>query len=201
MSELISERIREHAERLRLTHLAENAEQLIARAEGEQRGYRELLDLALEEELGVREGRRFVNALKLSGLPHHKGLDDFDFAFQRLARRPRVRPPAAPPEPQPRPETSGRSVVRTISSNGSVSFAGTDYRVGNAHRGEQVEVRIVGDAVEISRAGELLKSCPVRHDRFKEHGAYATPSGRPERSNASPFSTVRRRNTATGANA
>jgi DNA replication protein DnaC len=30
----------------------------------------------------VREGRRFRNALKLSGLPHHKTLDCFDFAFQ-----------------------------------------------------------------------------------------------------------------------
>jgi DNA replication protein DnaC len=82
MSELVSERIREHAERLRLTHLAENAEQLIARAEEAEMGYRELLDLVLEEEVGVREGRRFRNALKLSGLPHHKGLDEFDFAFQ-----------------------------------------------------------------------------------------------------------------------
>jgi DNA replication protein DnaC len=82
MSELVSERIRDHAERLRLTHLAESAEALIARAEEGQMGYREFLDLALEEELGVREGRRFVNALKLSGLPHHKGLDEFDFAFQ-----------------------------------------------------------------------------------------------------------------------
>ena len=82
MSELLAERIREHAERLRLMHLAENAEQLVARAEEAEMGYRELLDLVLEEELGVREGRRFVNALKLSGLPHHKGLDEFDFAFQ-----------------------------------------------------------------------------------------------------------------------
>ena len=82
MSELLTDRIREHAERLRLTHLAETAEQLIARAEEAEMGYRELLDLALEEELGVREGRRFRNALKLSGLPHHKSLDEFDFAFQ-----------------------------------------------------------------------------------------------------------------------
>jgi DNA replication protein DnaC len=36
----------------------------------------------LEEELGLRESRRFRNALKLSGLPHHKTLDEFDFAFQ-----------------------------------------------------------------------------------------------------------------------
>jgi transposase InsO family protein len=117
-----------------------------------------------------------------------------------LARRPRVRPPAAPPAPRPRPETSGRSVVRMVSSNGSVSFAGMDYRVGNAHRGEQVEVRLVGEAVEISKDGELLKSWPARHDRFKEHGAYSTPSGRPARSNASPFSRAERRNTATEAN-
>jgi hypothetical protein len=109
-----------------------------------------------------------------------------------LARRRRVRPPAAPPAPRPRPETSGRSVVRMVSSNGSVSFAGMDYRVGNAHRGEQVEVRLVGEAVEISKDGELLKSCPARHDRFKEHGAYSTPSGRPARSNASPFSSCRK---------
>ena len=82
MSELVGERIRDHAERLRLMHLAENAEALIARAEESSLGYRELLDLVLEEELGVREGRRFTNALKLSGLPHRKGLDSFDFAFQ-----------------------------------------------------------------------------------------------------------------------
>jgi len=82
MSELVSERIRAHAERLHLAHLAESAEVLIARAEEGSLGYREFLDLALEEELGVREGRRFRNALKLSGLPHHKGLDEFDFAFQ-----------------------------------------------------------------------------------------------------------------------
>lgn len=60
MSELLTERIREHAERLRLTHVAESAEQLIERAENEQMGYREFLDLALEEEVGVRERRRLV---------------------------------------------------------------------------------------------------------------------------------------------
>lgn len=95
MSELLADRIREHAERLRLTHLAETAEQLIARAEAEEMGYRELLDLALEEELGVREGRRFRNALKLSGLPHHKGLDEFDFAFQPQLDARRVKDLAA----------------------------------------------------------------------------------------------------------
>jgi len=42
----------------------------------------DLFGVLLEEEVGLREGRRFRNALKLSGLPHHKTLDTFDFAFQ-----------------------------------------------------------------------------------------------------------------------
>lgn len=82
MSELVTDRIKTHAERLRLTHIAESADALIERAEKQEMGYREFLDLALEDEVGVREGRRFANALKLSGLPHHKGPDEFDFAFQ-----------------------------------------------------------------------------------------------------------------------
>ena len=82
MSELVATRIREHAERLRLAHLAEGLDSLVDRAEQQTMGYLDFLDLVLEEEVGVREGRRFRNALKLSGLPHHKGLDAFDFAFQ-----------------------------------------------------------------------------------------------------------------------
>lgn len=82
MSELVSARIRDHAGKLGLTHLVETIDQLAERAETEQLGYLGFLDLLLEEELGLRESRRFRNALKLSGLPHHKTLDEFDFAFQ-----------------------------------------------------------------------------------------------------------------------
>lgn len=82
MSELVAARIVAHATRLGLTHLADVAGDLVTRAESAQMGYLEFLDLLLEEELGLREGRRFRNALKLSGLPHHKTLEQFDFAFQ-----------------------------------------------------------------------------------------------------------------------
>lgn len=82
MSMLTSDRVREHATRLGLTHLPETLEQVLARAEDAQMGYLDFIDLLLEEEVGHREGRRFRNALKLSGLPHHKSLDEFDFAFQ-----------------------------------------------------------------------------------------------------------------------
>ena len=82
MSELVTTRVRDHALRLGLPHLSEHLETLVDRAEADTMGYREFVDLLLGEELGLREGRRLRTALKLSGLPHHKTLDEFDFAFQ-----------------------------------------------------------------------------------------------------------------------
>ena len=67
-----------------LTYIAEVDTQLVDRAEDADMGYLDLIDLLLEEELGQRDARRFRHALNVSGLPHHKTLDefDFDFAFQ-----------------------------------------------------------------------------------------------------------------------
>ena len=36
----------------------------------------------LESEVGVLEGRRYAQRLKMAGLPHHKTLDEFDASFQ-----------------------------------------------------------------------------------------------------------------------
>jgi len=82
MSELTVDRIRANADRLGLAHLADAITELVDRAQATQMGYLDFLDLLLEEEAGMREARRFTNALKLSGLPHHKRLDEFDYAFQ-----------------------------------------------------------------------------------------------------------------------
>jgi hypothetical protein len=65
-----------------------------------------------------------------------------------------------------------------------VSFAGENYRVGNAFRRRQVQVAVVGDTVEISIGKELIRVHPARHDRTREHGALANPGGRPRRINA-----------------
>jgi DNA replication protein DnaC len=54
----------------------------VDRAEGAKLGYREFLDLVLESEVGVLDGRRYAARLKLSALPHHKTLDEFDCSFQ-----------------------------------------------------------------------------------------------------------------------
>jgi len=89
-----------------------------------------------------------------------------------------------------RPASSGPTVVRKVDPTGYVSFAGTGYFVSSRLRGEQVEVRIVGDTVEISQHGKLLRTRPAKHDRAKEHGAFSTPKGRPHRSNAAQYSTA-----------
>jgi len=82
MPELITERIRRNATELRLGGIAAEADELIDRAQAEQLGYREFLDLVLECEVAVLEDRRYQSRLKMAGLPHHKTLEDFDVAFQ-----------------------------------------------------------------------------------------------------------------------
>ncbi|MGH3499522.1 MAG: IS21-like element helper ATPase IstB [Nocardioidaceae bacterium] len=82
MSELVTTRITTQATKLGLTHLADNLAELVARAEADTLGYLDFLDLIIGEETGRKEGRRFRSALRMSGLPHDKTLDDFDFTFQ-----------------------------------------------------------------------------------------------------------------------
>ncbi len=92
-----------------------------------------------------------------------------------LARRYAARAPARPP-------TAGRTVTRKVDSSGNISFAGACYRVGNAHKGESVQVAVVGDTVQISIGGKIVRTHESRHDPAKEHGAFAIPRGRPRRS-------------------
>jgi DNA replication protein DnaC len=82
MSELITARIAANAARLGLPGIAADPAALAARAEQAQMGYLDFLDLTLGEEAGLKDSRRARAALNSSGLPHHKTLDEFDFAFQ-----------------------------------------------------------------------------------------------------------------------
>ena len=86
--------------------------------------------------------------------------------------------------PRPRQATVGQSVTRKVDSSGGVSFAGYAYKVGMRHVRRQVQVAIVGEQVEISAGGEVLRVHPIRHDRSRENGAFANAGGRPSRSNA-----------------
>jgi len=82
MAELITQRIRRNAAELKLHGICEDPDELVDRAEAAQLGYREFLDLILETEVGVLDGRRYQARLKMAGLPHHKTLDEFDLSFQ-----------------------------------------------------------------------------------------------------------------------
>jgi transposase InsO family protein len=85
----------------------------------------------------------------------------------------------APRAGRARPPSSGMTVVRAVDSGGSVSFAGSSYRVGRSWGGRSVDVAIVAGSVQISEHGTVIRVHQIRHDRAKEHGAFATPNGRP----------------------
>ena len=92
--------------------------------------------------------------------------------LQRSARprttTPRARRPAA-----------GPSVTRVADANGSISFAGTMYRAGRMWARRPITVTLVGGSVQLAVDGKVVRIHAARHDRAKEHGAFATPNGRP----------------------
>jgi transposase InsO family protein len=117
------------------------------------------------------------------------GLVEIHHGGVLIATHARRHPPDKEPIPRRRPNrrrpaTTGELVTRKVDGSGSISFAGWPYRVGNPYRHRHVEVAIVGDTVQISFEGRLVKTHPIRHDRSKEHGAFANPGGRPRRINA-----------------
>jgi transposase InsO family protein len=75
--------------------------------------------------------------------------------------------------------TKGDVVSRSVDNSGSISFAGTSYRAGNAYKGQLAGVRLVGDTVQITINGDLIRTHKARHDRSKEFGALAMPHGKP----------------------
>jgi len=91
----------------------------------------------------------------------------------RMDRRAKASHPSQP--------TTGGEVLRKVDTWGSVSFAGTGYRVGNRYAGQIVGVRVVADTIQITQDGLLLRTHRARHDKAREFGALANPGGRPRR--------------------
>jgi len=93
---------------------------------------------------------------------------------ERMDRRSKVTKPARP--------TKGNEVLRRVDPKfGALSFAGTSYRVGNRYCGMLAGVRLVGDTVQITIDGQLVRTHKARHDKAKEFGALAQPNGKPRR--------------------
>ena len=82
---------------------------------------------------------------------------------------------------RPAPPTKGAEVLRIVDKHGSISFAGTGYRVGNRFIGSTIGVRLVSDTVQLTLDGTLLRTHRARHDRSKEFGALAQPNGKPRK--------------------
>ena len=86
--QLLLERLHTNLTRLRLPHLRERLDETLARAEQDGYSYLQLLDTLFEEEVAGKEQRRIDTALRSSGLPYLKSLDEFDFTAQpQLDRR------------------------------------------------------------------------------------------------------------------
>lgn len=107
---------------------------------------------------------------------HHRGvlvatharrhLPEDDVRFTDLPKVARARP------------SLGDVVYRTVDTSGAVSFAGTSYRAGNRFKGRVAGVRLVGDTVQVTIDGDLVRTHKARHDRSKEFGALAQPQGK-----------------------
>jgi len=78
---LVLDRIESNLTRLRLPRIREILQGVIKSAE-DQKSYMSFLDGLLEEEVAQKEQRRIEIALKISGLPFIKSIDEFDFTFQ-----------------------------------------------------------------------------------------------------------------------
>ena len=91
MSEsLVADRIESNLTRLRLPRIREVIESVIEMAEEQGKSYLSFLDELLEEEVASKEQRRIETALKISGLPFIKSIDEFDFTFHPNLDRQRV---------------------------------------------------------------------------------------------------------------
>ena len=91
MSEsLVLDRIYGSLARLRLPRIAEILEPLLGSAEADSKSYLAFLDELLQEEVAQKEQRRVETALKISGLPFRKTIDEFDFTFQPKLDRQKI---------------------------------------------------------------------------------------------------------------
>jgi DNA replication protein DnaC len=79
---LIMDRIGSNLSRLKLSKINEVIACIAKTAEEEGKSYLTFLDELLEEEVMAKEQRRIETALKISGLPFMKSIDEFDFTFQ-----------------------------------------------------------------------------------------------------------------------
>jgi len=87
---LVLDRIESNLTRLRMPRIGEILERVLKTAEKQDKSHLSFLDELLEEEVAAKEQRRIETALRISGLPFIKSIDEFDFTFQPRLNRQKV---------------------------------------------------------------------------------------------------------------
>lgn len=87
---LVLERIYASLTRLRLPRIAEVLEEILRAAEEKGKSYLCFLDELLQDEVAQKDQRRIETAIKTSGLPFIKTIDEFDFTFQPKLDRQKI---------------------------------------------------------------------------------------------------------------
>jgi DNA replication protein DnaC len=88
MEQLITERLQDNLNRLKLSRAAEILDGVVIEAEKNESSYLAFLDHLLEEEVAAKEKRRIHTAMKTAGLPSAKTIEEYDFSFHpRLDRK------------------------------------------------------------------------------------------------------------------
>jgi DNA replication protein DnaC len=82
MSALTHERVTERLRRLRLGHVADRLDALLADAAKNERTFLDFLDVVLAEEVASKQRKRLAMGLQIAHFPSVKTLETFDFAFQ-----------------------------------------------------------------------------------------------------------------------
>ena len=87
---MLLDRIESNLTRLALAQDQGNFEACSANASETGKSHLNFLDELLEEEVAAKEQRRIETAIKISGLPFIKSIDEFDFTFQPNLDRQKV---------------------------------------------------------------------------------------------------------------
>ncbi len=79
---LVMDHIESNHARLKLLRIHEVLGGLAKTVEEQGKSYLSFLDELLEKEVAAKEQCRIETALKISGLPYIRSIDEFDFAFK-----------------------------------------------------------------------------------------------------------------------
>jgi DNA replication protein DnaC len=147
---LVFDRIESNLSRLRLPRIREILQAVINSAEDQGKSYLSFLDDLLEEEVAQKEQRRIETALKISGLPFIKSIDEFDFTFQPKLDRQKV---------------MSLFDLTFIRQNGNIIFLGPPG-VGKTHLAVSLALKAcqAGISIYFTNTEDLIKKLKKDHE-------------------------------------